>query len=219
MAYECFILSRTVKTLYVWAAWVQKAGQAFPFVLWLGPRKKAFPGALGPRSKWEDEAEDASSQWMIWIVFILAFRKEERLPPTGSKETELRRPSLSLEITGAWHLNYHLLPEGSLSKAERSLFLHWQGMQRDEWDYQKGWLKARHSASGSINQVSRGSGGPVCWGPAFARHPVLSSLQLAVSAGPSVVVGQHQATVVSLPVRRDGSSKGRTSVSFLPICR
>lgn len=173
-----------LKHCYVWAAWVQKAGQAFPFVLWLAPRRLSL-AHLGPwaSEKMKQKMLHLNEYSGLYLSSLLK-RNEERLPQTGSKETEQRRPSLSLEITLAWHLNYL---GAHLSKAERSLFLHWHGMQSDEWVYQKGWLKARHSALGSINQVSRGSGPLSAWGLPLP-DTVLFSLQLAGSTGPSMVV-------------------------------
>lgn len=81
------------------AAWVRKAGQAFPFVLLLAPSWFSLLN-LGPRAVSEKtRGEDASSQWIIWIGFILPIRNEETATNWEATENEQRRPSMSLAIT------------------------------------------------------------------------------------------------------------------------
>lgn len=143
MAYECFILSRTVKTLCASFPGSQ-GGAVFSSVLLLNPSRLSLVH-LGP-GQWEDWREGISLTWWICIMYILPFGKEERATWDWDTRgwTGLADPGESICLT----LLCHLLPESSLSMALWSQLLQWWRMQNDE----QGMAHRASSLPGGMNQ-------------------------------------------------------------------
>lgn len=123
MAHECFILSRTVKTLYVRAAPVQRAGQAS--LLFYCPSLGGFPWWTEGPERWEDRSgrclikrEQSGVQRTSLSQVKWDLNWEERWAETAKS---------SLGMTFAWHFNCLLLPENSFVQRWRktALVLTW----------------------------------------------------------------------------------------------
>lgn len=185
-----------------WAAWVQKAGR-LSFVLLL-TRRRPFLVNWGPGAvrRW---SRDGSSKGRIWVEFILPLEvkrllqaRDQRLSRDGC--VSQCRSYLPDILTVICYLKTHL------SKAEGKQLSHWHGMQSDDWAHRRG-LTARHWVA-----LTRR---PVCGGPAFARLPVLFSLQFE-HRGPGRRCRTAAATF-SWSLRCHWDSTGIMNVSFLTI--
>lgn len=192
--------------------------QGRPFLLFCCVPLQGFPWWTWAREQWEDRGGGCFiSVNNLDPVYPPIWKWRATASDWEAKETEQARPTISLEITLAWHFNYHLLPEDSFvqSRMKPALALTCNA---------KWWMalsdRRTHSqtfASGGIHQGSRGRGA----GPHLPGAGLSQTLLTVYSpwARASVMEAPTAAAVFSLPVRCDGESKGIMSISFLTICR
>lgn len=171
MAYECFILPRTVKILYVRAGLPEFGRQAACPLLSCLPLK-GFSWWTRAHKQWEDRSGRRFSEgnnlgWIrpsFWKWRDCLKLGRQRLSRDGQvSDCRSHWPDI---LTNISYLKTHS------SKAEGSQRLHRHGMQSDEWLHRKGWLTTRHCVLGGINQVPRLLGACLCQMPCNVFSPV-----------------------------------------------
>lgn len=220
MAHECFILSRTVKTLYVRAAPVQRAGQAS--LLFCCPSLGGFPWWTEGHERWEDR----SGRRLI---------KREQ---SGVQRTSLSQVKWDLKLGGKMSrdsqvftgddicltFNCLLLPENSFVQRWRktALVLTWDAKMMNG-PIKKDEMQGDTFQWVGINQGWPGTGPHLLGAWHWQSWNSLCSLVIKVyGIGSSTTAGAGlksvpHAIVFTLPIRGDRDSKRRMKV-FLTTC-
>lgn len=148
--------------------------QGRPFLLFCCAPLQGFPWWTWAHEQWKDRGGGCFiSVNNLDCVYPPIWKWRETASDWEAKETEQTRPTISLEITLAWHVSYHLLPEDSFVQSRMKLALAltckakwWMGLSERRTHSQTSCI--RWHSSGVHGE---GSGAPSAWGLPWPDTP------------------------------------------------